>query len=257
MKIQLTITVMIHMIPYLFGPQYSKQETHEDYTDPLCQTQTLLLAVSMFNTTHFPTILTVITYISLNHPETLETKEKCLKWTLSIVSWFLALLGGLIVFFLCVKGAGEDLVCWLIKDKGITALCIQTFVYLMIMIIILYKIKISLIQLIKSEGVQDDSGSEYIKSFKKFFYFSIMTLFSLIFEIITGVLSNSFKNDTTKKTPYFILVFLSCLIEILLYPTVLMIFCFKRVPIKDLFPCCKLNNNDKRDGTIITLIENS
>lgn len=115
MKIQLTITVMIHMIPYLFGPQYSKQETHEDYIDPFCQTQTLLLAVSMFNTTHFPTILTVITYISLNHPETLETKEKCLKWTLSIVSWFLALLGGLIVFFLCVKGAGGQVFLFYVR----------------------------------------------------------------------------------------------------------------------------------------------
>ena len=257
MKIQLIITVMIHMIPYLFGPQYSKQETYEDSIDPYCQTQTLLLAVSMFNTTHFPIILTVITYISLNHPETLELKEKCLKWTLSIVSWFLALIGGLFVFFFCLKGAGEDLVCWLIKDKGIIALCIQTFVYLMIMIIILYKIKISIIQLIKSEEVQDDSGNEYMKSFKKFFFFSMMTLFSLIVEIVTGILSNSFKDSKKSKMPYFVLVFISCLIEILLYPTVLMIFCFKRVPIKDLFPCCQSNKKYQRDKTIITLLENS
>ena len=78
-----------------------------------------------------------------------------------------------------------------------------------------------------------------------------------IVEIVTGILSNSFKDSKKSKMPYFVLVFISCLIENLLYPTVLMIFCFKRVPIKDLFPCCQSNKKYQRDGTIINLLENS
>ena len=253
-KIQLTFTCIIHMIPYLFGPQDSKQEKYDDQIATSCKVQTLLLAISMFNTIHFPMILTLITYISLKHPDTINKKEKCLKWTLSIISWFLALFGGFFVFFFCVKGAGEDLVCWLIKDIGIIALCIQTFVYLMIMIIFLYKIKIKIISLLKNEEIEGNTEGEYLKIFRKFFFSTMLTLCSLIFEVVTSFVSESLKD---RKIAYFILLFLSCLIDILLYPSVLLIFCFTKIPIKDILPCIKSRNSNNRDNTIINLIESS
>ena len=67
------------------------------------------------------------------------------------------------------KGKGEDLVCWLSNDSGIIILCIVSFVYLMIILIILYKIKRKLLLMIKNEEIDENAGAQYINSFNKFF----------------------------------------------------------------------------------------
>lgn len=77
----------------------------------LCKIQTFLLSISLFNSIHLPTILTIITYLSLKHSEMMSKNEKCFKWIFSIVSWAFALLSSLYLFFFRTKGTENDLVC--------------------------------------------------------------------------------------------------------------------------------------------------
>ena len=241
MKIQLTITCIIHMIPYLF----------EEQSLFSCSFQTFLLASSMFNTVQFPTILTIITYYNLKIPDTMIKKENVLKWLLSFLSWIIAILGGGAIVLFSAKGKGDDLVCWLSNDSGIIILCIVSFVYLMIILIILYKIKRKLLLMIKNEEIDENAGAQYINSFNKFFLFTMLALSSLILEVITSYIAEI---EGISDKVYFILVFISCLIDILLYPVIIGVFCFTKVPVNELLPCLR-KNNKVRNGYTISLIQ--
>ena len=141
------------MIPYLFEEQ-AKESQQETYKSPLpfsCSFQTFLLSISMFNTVQFPTILTIITYYNLKNPDTMIKYENCMKWLFSFLSWTIAILGGVVIVLFALKGTGDDLVCWLSNDRGMIILCIVSFVYLMIILIILYKIKRKLLLMEKQK----------------------------------------------------------------------------------------------------------
>ena len=133
-------------------------------------------------------------------------KENVLKWLLSFLSWIIAILGGGAIVLFSAKEKGDDLVCWLSNDSGIIILCIVSFVYLMIILIILYKIKRKLLLMIKNEEIDENAGAQYINSFNKFFLFTMLALSSLILEVITSYIAEI---EGISDKVYFILVFIS------------------------------------------------
>ena len=79
----------------------------------------------------------------------------------------------------------------------------------------------------------------------------MLALSSLILEVITSYIAEI---EGISDKVYFILVFISCLIDILLYPVIIGVFCFTKVPVNELLPCLR-KNNKVRNGYTISLIQ--
>ena len=135
------------MIPYLLPAQkkdFSKKHINQI---SLLYVQVSLFSITHYNSINFPTDLTYLVYFSLKDPEKMDRKQKCLTWSISHISWVSAFLGGITVFFFSVKGTEEDLVCWIRRDVGILCHLGMTFMYLMLILIILYNIKLTFLMI--------------------------------------------------------------------------------------------------------------
>ena len=79
--------------------------------------------------------------------------------------------------------------------------------------------------LIKRKEINETQGLEYIKSFNKFFIFVIFSVLSLIIRVIG---SDVLKYMDKESNGCFILIFITFILDILLFPVIVLIFCFKK-----------------------------
>lgn len=78
-KIELLISCMIHMIPFLFFPQIGITQVKASDVIPItCAMQILLLSISIFSTIFLSTALTCIAYWKVHYSSVIEEKEKLL-----------------------------------------------------------------------------------------------------------------------------------------------------------------------------------
>lgn len=161
------------MLLYLFPAQEKDfiQKTKESKVSLLCSLQVGLFSLVHYNSINLPIMLTYVVYLSLKDSDKMEKKENCMNIRMSLYCWISAVFGRSIMFFFSYKKTEEDLVCWVAKDLTIIVHLGMTFLYLMIILIILYKIKLNLLMMIKKEEMSEVEGSKYLKSFNKFFLF--------------------------------------------------------------------------------------
>ena len=79
--------------------------------------------------------------------------------------------------------------------------------------------------LIKRKEINETQGLEYIKSFNKFFIFVIFSVLSLIIRVIG---SDVLKYMDKESNSCCILIFITFILDILLFPVIVLIFCFKK-----------------------------
>ena len=79
--------------------------------------------------------------------------------------------------------------------------------------------------LIKRKEINETQGLEYIKSFNKFFIFVIFSVLILIIRVIG---SDVLKYMDKESNSCFILIFITFILDILLFPVIVLIFCFKK-----------------------------
>ena len=190
------------MIPYLLPKQ--PQEKNDSL---ICKIEIAFLSISLYNTNQFTTIFTIITYMGLKYTNIIEKKEKCLKWTLSIISWAIAGSGGIILASLAKRETADDLVCWIKGEIAILGHLIDIPVFMIITLWILFLIKRNLKVMIENREIEERKFDEYNKSYKNILFFSVLIICSLIIEFMLIFI---LKNYDKTKISYFLIVFSVC-----------------------------------------------
>ena len=100
-EIHITISCMIHLIPYLFPPQ-DQNEKQEDYSDSIpfiCKISVSLHSLSHYNSLMFPAFLTYILYLSFSNPNKIEKNLRLYKYYIPSLFWIINSIGGIYVYF--------------------------------------------------------------------------------------------------------------------------------------------------------------
>lgn len=249
-KLQIAISSIIHMIPYLL-PAQEQGFQQENYKSPItfiCSFETSLFSVTHYNLLSFPTFLTYIVYLSFKNPDKIEKNEKILKWGIPFFLWIINSIGGVFIYIFSVKGTGDDLVCWFSGKYEIIAHFVFAILCLGILMVFLIKIKSLLLSMIKTREIKEDSGNEYIKSLNKFLFFIWISGVSLVVELIANYVLHYLNKE---KMVYFFLFYITSILDLLLYPIIVLIFCYTKVPFNQVFSC--LIKQKKSDETLISL----
>ena len=165
----ITISCIIHMIPYLFPPQdLNRKQQH--YSDPIpfiCKVSVSMHSLSHYNSLMFPALLTYILYLSFSNPQKIETNQRMLKYCIPFLFW-----------------NRRWFKCWFFGDFEVIAHIVLSIVYYLVLFVFLIKIKNLLLNMINKEELKKEEGGKYLKSFKKFFVFVGGSFSSLILSII-------------------------------------------------------------------------
>ena len=148
----ITISCIIHMIPYLFPPQDPKKQLH--YSDPIpfiCKVSVSMHSLSHYNSLMFPALLTYILYLSFSNPQKIETNQRLLKYCIPFLFWIFNSVGGILIFLFSKKGAGDDLMCWFFGDFEVIAHSVLSITYYIVLFVFLIKIKNLLLNMINRE----------------------------------------------------------------------------------------------------------
>ena len=103
--------------------------------------------------------------------------------------------------------------------------------------------------MIKNGELQESQGLQYIKGFQLCFIFVTISTISIVIEIGSHWFLMKLKKVDFM---YFILFFITCIIENSIYPITVITFCYQKGSLKELFKCKK--DIFKRDSTLMRLI---
>lgn len=234
------------MIPYLLSKQ--PQTENDSFT---CKLDSGLFSLALSNTIHFASFLIVLTYMGVKHSDYLEKKEKCLKWALSLITWGISGTGGIFLSIYAEKTTTDDLVCWIVSDAAIITYFLVTLVYMLIVLVLLFIIKKKLKAMTDNREIEESKYNDYTKSFNNCFIFAIYVICNIFVDFLTEF---TMKNYDKESMTYFIVIFCSCLLNILIYPIIVYLLCFIKMPLSEVIPCYK--KKEISDGTLINLIEN-
>ena len=121
--------------------------------------------------------------------------------------------------------------------------CVLSILYYLVLFIFLIKIRILLVNMINNEELKEEEGRKYLNSFKKFFVFVGGSFSSLILSIVGYKLLEL----NLSAIVYYIFIYPLCLLDVLLYPFIVFVFCFKPIPLNKLCLCYNKNANNDND----------
>ena len=124
-----------------------------------------------------------------------------------------------------------------------------TLLYIIGIVVILYKIKQKILLMIRNAEIEEVFGMNYIKSFNVFYVFVILNCIYLVAEAASIFLL--FKMNKSDLV-FFILFFIVCIFENSLYSITVLMFCYKKGSIKEIFKCNTAIN--RNNDTIIHLL---
>ena len=99
--------------------------------------------------------------------------------------------------------------------------------------------------MINKGELKEEEGGKYLNSFKQFFVFVGGSFSSLILSIVGYQLLKL----NLSPIVYYIFIYPLCLLDVLLYPFIVFVFCFKPISLNNLCSCFKNETNNNSEDT--------
>ena len=99
--------------------------------------------------------------------------------------------------------------------------------------------------MINKGELKEEEGGKYLNSFKQFFVFVGGSFSSLILSIVGYQLLKL----NLSPIVYYIFIYPLCLLDVLLYPFIVFVFCFKPISLNKLCSCFKKETNNNSEDS--------